>query len=97
MHVPAGVPQCVRIGPSLIVVTINDPQLLSDEAFYIFGSSPMIQLSRISYRHHIQAHSSKISTSLHGQLQSIRFILPAFGLAPVAGMDTLNKLIPDNL
>ena len=35
-----------------------------------------------------------ISTSLHRKLQSIRFILAAFGLAPVAGMNALTKLLP---
>ena len=64
---------------------------------FMFGSSLMIQLSRRSYRHHVQVHFSKISTLLHKQLQSIRFILAAFGLAPAAGMNALNTLIPDNL
>ena len=95
MHVPAGVVLGTLIGPWLFVVMISNLKLLSDESFH--GISPMIQVSRRSYRHHIQVHSSKTSTSLHRQLQSIRFILAAFGLAPVAGMNALNTLIPNNL
>ena len=40
---------------------------------------------------------AEISTSLHRRVQSIWFILAAFGLALVAGMNALNILIPDNL
>ena len=96
MHVPVGVLQGTRVGPLLFVVMINDLQLLSDQSFHIWKFADDTTVSDIvppSCPSSLQQDFNFI----HRQRQSIRFILAALGLAPVAGINTLNTLIPDNL
>ena len=96
MYVPAGVPPGTRIGPWLFFVMISDLQLLSDESFHVWKFADDTTVSEIVPTS-CPSSLQQDSTSLHKQLQSIRFILAAFGLAPAAGMNALNTLIPDNL
>ena len=96
MHVTVGVLQGTRVGPLLFVVMINDLQLLSDQLFHIWKFADDTTVSDIvppSCPSSLQEDFNFI----HRQLQSVRFILAALVLAPVAGINAMNTLIPDNL